>query len=416
MWDGRALSLLALLLALGCGSADTSGGDRTKGNGSRAGRGGTGSAGSGAGDSGSSGTSFGSNAGDGTPMNWTDGAVIDQDASTAGGGPDNENCGGTEIKPMITMEKIPGNVLLVFDRSGSMRDNFPATGRAKWMDARDAVAIAITPLAADVSVGAIFFPHTPSCDRDECCVPAFGTAPQIDFMPGMDFLTAWDGFWTNAPVPDGSTPTFEALEVAEQALASALPSLIGTTTVVLITDGDPRCAVEAGNPRNPSPAEVDNQIAQLSMRPGQWFGSSVKTHVLGLPGADQPFAVSVLNGIATAGGSTQHISAADPATLQTELAKIIGESVTTSFESCTVTLPHVPPDPEKVVLVVVESGRRQSVARDLGAAGGWTLTADQLSIVLQGELCAQARAGAYDEISVVFGCIDLPPLDPPVVE
>ena len=37
-------------------------------------------------------------------------------------------------------------------------------------------------------------------------------------------------------------------------------------------------------------------------------------------------------------------------------------------------------------------------------------------IVLQGELCNQARLGTYDKISVVFGCVDLPPLKPPKPE
>jgi hypothetical protein len=53
------------------------------------------------------------------------------------------------------------------------------------------------------------------------------------------------------------------------------------------------------------------------------------------------------------------------------------------------------------------------VARDLGASGGWTLTPDLSQIVLQGTFCDLAKMGAYDKISVAYGCVDFPPLPPP---
>jgi hypothetical protein len=136
--------------------------------------------------------------------------------------------------------------------------------------------------------------------------------------------------------------------------------------------------------------------------------------VFGLPGPS-PNALPVLDGIAMSGGTTQHISATNPMTLQTEIAKIVGESVSTSFDTCSIGLPKEPPDPNDVQLVVVESGFEQSVARDLGTGGGWTLSGSgaSMEIILQGELCNNARAGTYDKISVVFGCVDLPPLEPP---
>jgi hypothetical protein len=322
---------------------------------------------------------------------------------------------------MVMKEIIPGNILLVFDRSGSMAEPFPATGRAKFEEARDAVLNALTPLAENVKVGALFFPHTDACEgQDSCCVPAFGTAPQIDFMPGADFIGAWNDFWATAPAVNGSTPTLEALTAAGQALTDLGGTLTGTTTVVLITDGEPRCS--AGEPQGgifgggATPELIAQWISLLSTLPAQWVAQGINTHVLGIPGADSAAGIQVLNGVALAGGTNQHISAADPMALQTELAKIIGESVTTSFNSCSIGLPMEPPDLDKVVLVVNEGGTEQSVARDLGTGGGWTLTGegDEMQIILQGELCNQARLGTYSEISVVFGCVDLPPLPPPM--
>lgn len=417
LWASGAIYIGALLTS-GCNAADAEGnGQRGANNGGTGGR---------AGASGMSGAQGGSGGGlngidnpMGIPVDY-DSGVVGTDAEVQD--PDNQNCGATSVTPMVMKETIPGNVLLVFDRSGSMDEDFPATGRRKWEEARDAVFNALEPLVENVTVGAIFFPHADACGGGgggSCCVPAFGTAPQIDFMPGADFLTAWNDFWTNAPGVSGSTPTLEALQVAAQALNDNAGTLTGTTTVVLITDGEPRCA--AGEPQGgffgggTTPELIAQWITQLSTLPAQWVLNGINTHVLGIPGADSAAGIQVLNGVALAGGTSQHISAADPTVLQAELAKIIGESVSTTFNSCSIGLPMEPPDREKVVLAVTEGGVKQSVARDLGTGGGWTLTGegDELQIILQGELCNQARLGTYSEISVVFGCIDLPPLPPP---
>jgi hypothetical protein len=416
LWASGAVYLGALLMS-GCNAADadgnggrsrnpaagTGGGDETGGTGGRSGTGG-----------------LGGNIGNpmGIPQEY-DSGVAGSDADIDD--PDNQDCGGTAVTPMVTKEIIPGNILLVFDRSGSMDEPFPASGRKKFEEARDAVLNALTPLAANVNVGAIFFPHADACEGNgSCCVPAFGSAPQIDFMPGVDFLTAWNDFWANAPEVNGSTPTLEALQVAGQALTDVGGSLTGTTTVVLITDGEPRCS--AGEPAGgifgggTTPELIAQWITLLTTLPAQWVTQGINTHVLGIPGADSAAGIQVLNGVALAGGTTQHISAADPLALQTEIEKIIGESVTTSFNSCSIGLPTEPPDLDKVVLVVNKDGTEQSVARDLGMGGGWALTGegDAMEIILQGELCNQARMGTYSEISVVFGCVDLPPLPPPM--
>jgi hypothetical protein len=248
-------------------------------------------------------------------------------------------------------------------------------------------------------VGAVFFPFP-----DDCAVPAHDASPQIGFMPGADFLTAWDAFWTTIVAPRGATPLRAALMVADQALAAN--TLMGTTNVVIVTDGEPNCS--GGD------SDEDEPLSNLEPMVTTWSAMGVSTYVVGLPGADNANAVAILDGLAAAGGTSAHIPASDPMTLQVELAKIIGESVSTNFDSCRIGLPRVPPNLDDVNLLVVESGAEQSVARDLGTGGGWTITPDGTEIVLQGLFCDLAREGEYDKISVVFGCVDVPPLPPPV--
>jgi hypothetical protein len=412
-----AAYLVALILA-GCGGADAESANG-RGNNALAGSGvpggGTGGGGGEAGGAASSGT------GDyGNP----DGGIVQYDAgridSGFGDNPDDLNCGGTEVEPKVMMETIPGNILLVFDLSGSMDDDYPGTGMKKWQVARDAVLNAISPLQDSVNVGVLFFPINGACDgNNDCCVPPFGTSSQINFLPGPDFIASWNNFWTTTTGVNGSTPTLEALQAASVALTSAAATLTGNTTVVLITDGDPKCGadlvgIDFFSTVEQINAAIATQVAQLTPFPADWLARGITTYVLGLPGPSAN-ALPVLDGIAAAGGTSQHISPTDPAALQSELAKIIGESVTTSFDSCSIGLPHEPPDVNEVVLVVVEGGTEQAVDRDLGTGGGWTIVGSgaDMQIVLQGELCNQARAGTYKKISVVFGCVDLPPLEPP---
>jgi hypothetical protein len=332
--------------------------------------------------------------------------------------PDNPMCGGLEVEPEIMTEVIPGNILLIFDKSGSMCQTWGTSANQKWADAYQAIPSALDQLKDNLTVGAIFFPDTPSApdgtnDSQSCFVPAFNAAPQIEFTDGTSFLAAWGAYWSAAVANpmicndnepnevDGATPLLSALQAADAALMGG--GLANTTHVVIITDGQPNCSGGDSN--------TDEPLANLTPIIANWLTAGYKTHVVGLPGVQD--AIPLLDGLAMAGGTTQHIPANDPLTLQTQLAMIIGESVTTGFMSCSIGLPMVPPDPNKVVVVVNEGGVDQSVAKDLGTGGGWTLAPDNSQITLHGPLCELAQMGQYEKISVVFGCVDLPPLPPP---
>jgi hypothetical protein len=136
--------------------------------------------------------------------------------------PDEVKCGGAKFTPMIEKTVVPGNILLVADKSGSMDDPFPATGVQKGQEARTAIANAIDSLKDMVKVGAVFFPDPTGCtaggDECSCHVPAFAsTPPQIAFTPGPAFLTTWNTAYF--PINNGNTPLSEGLQAADKALA-----------------------------------------------------------------------------------------------------------------------------------------------------------------------------------------------------
>jgi hypothetical protein len=387
----------ALIVLSGCSSDSMGGGDR--GPGSSGGNTNSNSGGGGSDTGGGSGGGFGNQPGTGTGGTQ----VVLRDASVGDSGlmpPDEEgNCGGIEVEPMVEMTTIPGNLLFVFDKSGSMDQQWSGnTGNSKWDDAVAAVPAALTALQDQVTASTVFFPH-----GGDCNVPALGAQPHIGFMAGPAFLNAWSSFMMNNG-PNGGTPLLGGLRIADQQLQASLPTLMGTTNVVIVTDGQPNCAMGGGG-------NDDEPVGNLTPFPANWLTQGVKTYVVGLPGSGG--AVALLDALAVAGGTMQHIPANDPMTLQTELAKIIGSSVTTNFDSCSLDLDSPPPNLDDVHVVVVENGIKQRVDRDLGAGGGWTIKADGSQIILQGLFCDLAKMGQYEKISVAFGCVELPPLPPP---
>lgn len=399
---GRLGIALFLVILLGCSEGDAAGdGDR----GDSAGRDSPSGDGDGdgdePGDGDGDGDGFGNTGAESPNLPAFDGGFRD----AASGAPDEEgDCGGIEVEPEIMMEVIPGNLLFVFDKSGSMCDPWAGGMGDKWENAHMAISAALTPLQDNVRAAAIFFPDTPS-GGGNCTVPAFDVAPQIQFMDGPDFLAAWSGYWSTAncgnDAVDGATPLLNALNVADAALLQA--PMDGVTNIVVITDGAPNCSGGDSN--------SDEPLGNLTPVITNWANAGYLTHVVGLPGVLTE--TTLLDGLAAAGGTTQHIPASDAMTLQDELAKIIGESVSTNFDSCSIGLPNRPPNLDDVNLTVVENGQQQAVARDLGTGGGWTITPDGTTIILQGLFCDLAQEGEYDQIAVVFGCVDLPPLPPP---
>ena len=394
-----------LVLVTGCGGADNGGKDDHRFDapsaaGSRAPVGGGNGA---AANAGSGGADFGNGNGG---MMMTRPPLAKDAGVNETTEPDDVKCGGAKFTPKIEKTIVPGNILLVADKSGSMEQPFPATGVQKGEAARTAIANAIDGLKDMVKVGTVFFPDPTGCSGGDCScnVPAFAnTPPQIPFTAGPAFLTAWNTAYF--PINNGNTPLSEGLQSADKALTDNLPTLTGTTVVVVVTDGAPNCVLDD--------MPINDQVTTLTPLPTKWLGMGVKTYVIGLPGADDMDAVTVLDSVALAGGTTKHIPASDPMTVQTELAKIIGESVTSNFESCMIPLDKVPPVPEDVNLVVTMNGMELAVDRDLGTSGGWTLNPDLTHIVLQGTFCERARMGEYENITVVFGCVDVPPLPPP---
>lgn len=341
-------------------------------------------------------------------------------------GPDG-GCGQIRFDAEVEVTRHPGNVLLVFDRSASMGDNWQ--GQQRWRAAGDAIIRALEPLQADIAqAGAVFFP-TPNGEGMPQCIDPTGIAcifvplttdglscnvdsadtSQIPFMAGDQFIPTFStGDAGNAPpyfpVPNGFTPLMEGLQVAQMVLDNA--TLEGGTAVVVITDGEPNCMWNAG---------TANQIVT------DWLNNQgISTHVIGLPGiggggrGPGPLGggngAEVLNALAQAGGTDQFITPEDPMALEEQLKSIVYETVSMGFNSCDIALKPAAEVPEKLLMIVEEPGvtEKKQVPRDFG----WALNAAGDQVTISGKLCEEAQGGRFSSITFEYACPEAPPPEP----
>jgi hypothetical protein len=330
-------------------------------------------------------------------------------------------CGTLTLASNVKKTTMPGNVLLIWDRSLSMNEDW--NGMPRWQAAGNAVINALKPIQDLLTIGAVLFPSPNgasgmpgSCvdptgitcailggnPGDLCSVGPITAADQLNFEPGPQAITDLQTKNNGAALyqPVGATPTAEAVKVADMALASA--PLVGTTVAVIITDGEPNCMWD----QNATVTTIGNWLSQ----------KKIKTFVVGLAAAGMGNGPMVLNALAQAGGTMQFLTPADPMTLQTKLAEVVSQTISSGFDTCSIDVTPPTTSPDKLQLVVEEAamqGMLENVPHDLGGtAGGWTITPDGAHVELTGGLCNSAKSGTFTKLTFQFGCKDIPPIPP----
>jgi hypothetical protein len=351
-------------------------------------------------------------------------ADVDADQCEAGTfcdpkGPDGD-CGSERVDSDVKTVQLPGNVLVIYDRSGSMDAAW--NGTPKYQAAGDAIIAAITPLKALLTVGGVFFPSVDmtgcACNvanplhwipgPGACCLNGVGNScvvtdinqpDQVKFGPADAYITALPMQW-RLQMANG-TPLQAGIQRGAEALAAT--TLDGPVSVIVITDGEPNCNTDA--------AAVLTQVTT-------WKTAGINTHVIGLPGAQA--AADVLNRIAQAGGTDKYVDPTNVMELETKIRSILTSTIRAGFESCTFNLDKKTEVPEKLHLVIRENGMDKDVPRDLsgdpnwGADAGWSINSEGDTVELKGRLCELAKEGTYEALRFDYGCVELPPPDPPI--
>jgi hypothetical protein len=394
----RAGLVYALCLGLaGCAFAGTRGGGDT----------GTAGAAGGSSSPGGAGTTGVSAGTAGSPFNfYPDGGMAGQSGAAGtgttgaagtsmvclGDGVD-QNCMRACGLDSFPVNKVPAEILIIFDRSVSMLD--PATGGScgnptpcgsKWMEMTSAIEKVVTQTDTTVDWGLQFFAETNSA----CGVAA---APEVGVAPGNGAaITAA----LTAAAPGGHTPTRLAVQAGTAYLkARTTPN---PKYILLATDGIPNCI-----PGTKSQTAYD--MAGSTAAVASALAMGIPTFVLGVGTGGSSMDAMVfdptLTSLAMAGGKPRagtpnyyHVSSS--ADVVAALSSIQGQA-----NSCVFNLRQVPPDPSNIA---VRGSNNTRIPQDPTHAEGWDYGPGMKSVQLYGSYCAHVVDGTLTDIQAIFGC------------
>ncbi len=329
---------------------------------------------------------------------------LDLDGSAANGG------GGGAISPDAACGTsseeatlVPVNMLVMFDRSGSMNQN------NKWPQASNAlIAFFQDPATAGLRIALRFFPHdqpaagctNQGCNTNACSqllVP-IGAVTKDPAPADTQEAALVSGVQSSAPGNGGGTPMFAALGGAEQwAMAHAAAHPNEKVVVVLVTDGLPNGCDE----------DINN-IAALASAARTSHG--VLTYAVGLEGS----AENQMDTIAVAGGTNKGIFIGSSANAQAELLAAL-KAIQGSQVSCEFQMPAPKDgstlDPKKVnVNYTPGGGSTQTLGQVGGAAdcanGGWYYDnpTSPSKITLCPSTCSTVQADKAAKMEILLGC------------
>lgn len=408
-----APSSLALVLLFACGGDDA---DPLFDKGNRAGAAGASAGTSGAGATASGGAATNGGAA-GTDAGGAGGSLPAGTGGSGGGeagGAGGSGAGGGDacVPEAIVAATVPANVVIVFDRSGSMDESLPGgQGITKWTVAKNGLAGGLEATTAAVNVGFSVFPagkfedsklgtcfltpSEPTCKaltedagcKDVDVIPAVGLAPLEVARPQIAELL--DG-----TLPKGGTPTRWALEYAWAYVRDS--SAPGARHVVLVTDGQPQIAGKTNG--DTTEAKACGTLAELAARTteARTATPSVKTHVIGSPGDIDK---AILSGLALNGGTAK--AGCTAANYQTQdchyqlEAKTYAKGMENAFvdifskvsDRCLLAVPAAT-DPAALNVTATTSSGDVSLVRDPSHADGWDFEDEaQTRIRVHGPAC-----------------------------
>ena len=300
--------------------------------------------------------------------------------------------------------KLPPDILIVLDASGSMNDdatntscgNMGCGAMSKWALMTPAINQVVTDTQAEVNWGLKFFADSGSCGvNNNAAVPvavnnsaAIGTA-----IMGR---TSANGGVSNG----SSTPTRSAENAAVTYLNGLAQTDQNPKFIVLATDGLPNCPA-SGNMNND-----DSTGAVAAVTAAKTAG--YPTFVVGIATAGGT-AETTLNSMAAAGGypqmggATQFYAVTDTAGFANVLRTLVGVATTCQYS--------IPPPPtndgttsREDIKVTGGSGTNDpEIPQD--ANNGWTYTDNtHTSVTLHGSSCDAVMAGTITTVTIIFNC------------
>jgi len=287
-------------------------------------------------------------------------------------------CGATHVD----LTYVAPNLLLVLDRSCSMKNDLTGTTTSKWQAAVDAVTHALSTYGTQVRWGATLFPDTTgdSCGQDAIPVPvADNMASTISTMLTASLDPA------NPLYPSGPCVTNIDTGLEQAATDPSLMDPARKSYLMLVTDGaQAKCSAGGGD------------TGSLGTVTDLFQNHNVATFVVGFgSGVNDTF----LNSVAQAGGvplpGSPSYYQADTAADLDQAFQAIGNAVI----SCTYKVDPAPPDLSQTYVIF---DHQTLVPQD--PTNGWSYDAATQTLTLNGSSCDALKAHTVTAMDLVFGC------------
>jgi hypothetical protein len=300
--------------------------------------------------------------------------IQDLDPGNGGGKGDNGGDLGPDANcPSINFmaTSVTPSVQLLIDRSGSMGSPLPGTALTAYQAMRQALVGmdgVVTKLQAKAHIGAALYTADATCPRlNSTPTRALNNLAQVTQL-------------IDSQVPNGNTPTGEAIDQVVTMFQSSPPPTGSPPLIVLATDGLPG-----------SCDGTDGQVKSIAAATNA-YTKGIRTFVLGIAGVNDTFLQQVANagqGLAPNGTvNAKFFTATSPQELQTAFLAVIGGAVSCEFKlSGTVN-----PDYAQTGVVTV-NGKTLAYGQD------WEVV-NSTTIRLVGQACADLTSGTTVGVQV----------------
>jgi hypothetical protein len=298
-------------------------------------------------------------------------------------------------------QPVPLNVYIMFDTSGSMAGT-------KWFNSSAALqAFFMDPQSAGLRVALRFFPVDgcdESCNVGACAQPKVPLGELTALSAPTDvqedaLINAFVGV-----APQGETPLSAALDGALQWTTGYLNGHPGEKAgVILVTDGEPTDC-------NTSSSYLSGAAA------GALASHGALTFAIGLEGSNE----SLMNAIATAGGTGQAYYIGGGADVQTELVAAL-DDIRDATLACEYQVPSDvngnPIEPTRVNVLYTPEGatKPDTIGQvnghaDCGDGGGWYYdnAGAPTKITFCPATCTAIQTSEGGKVELVFGCETIP--------
>jgi hypothetical protein len=322
-------------------------------------------------------------------LSLPDGPIATGEDAANGGisAADGENCGISRNE----MDRVPADLLVVQDRSGTMRRD------EKWAQVTSAVNEVVSQTQSAIRWGLELYAMPYPEDEDvRCFVPDEVTVP-LGFDNAAKISTALADNPPTSKAIGSATPTRWAIEKALAYLQSVDDGY--PKHILLATDGLPNC----GNGIM-SADDYDVEDEQSSI------DAIAAANAAGVPvfvvGIDIGGGGDTLDDMAVAGGRPRDDDPKYyPATATTGLVEAL-QQIVGSIPTCTFALSAKPPVPDNIAVdATLAAGGAARIPQDVTHANGWDYTdASMTGIQIYGTWCDEITTGDIRVVEAIFGC------------